>query len=103
MEELGLKPDTISFNAAISAWANSNDPSAGERAELLLQKMFELYEAGHVDAKPNTTSFNSSIAAWTNCRSAFAATKRKPFSGACLNYLDKETTMCILIQLPIIQ
>jgi hypothetical protein len=75
MEELGLKPDTISFNAAISAWANSNDSSAGQRAELLLQKMSKLGEAGHVDAKPNTTSFNSAIAAWTNSRSAFAANK----------------------------
>jgi hypothetical protein len=75
MKKLGLKPETITFNAAISAWANSNNPSAGQSAKLLLQKMLKLYEAGHVDVKPNTTSFNSAIAAWTNCRSAFAANK----------------------------
>jgi hypothetical protein len=75
MGKLGLKPDTISFNAAISAWANSNNPSAGQSAELLLQKMWKLYEECHVDAKPNNTSINSAIAAWANCRSAFAANK----------------------------
>jgi hypothetical protein len=52
MEEIEFKPNTISFSAAISAWANSSDPSARQRAELLLQKVLELYEEGSLNAKP---------------------------------------------------
>jgi hypothetical protein len=52
MEEIGFKPNAISFNTAISAWVKSSDRSAGQRAELLLQKMLELYEAGSLNAKP---------------------------------------------------
>ena len=51
-EEIGFKPNTISCNAAISSWEKSCDPSAGQRVELLLQKMLELYEAGSLNAKP---------------------------------------------------
>jgi hypothetical protein len=75
MEELGLQSNItrISFSAAISALANNNNPSAGQRAELLLQKMLKLYEAGRVDVKPHTISFNSAIAAWTKSGNALAA------------------------------
>ena len=55
--------------------ANSNNPFAGQRAELLLQKMLKLYEAGHVDVKPDTISFSSAIAAWTKSGNALAAAR----------------------------
>jgi hypothetical protein len=54
---------------------NSNNPFAGQRAELLLQKMLKLYEAGHVDVKPDTISFSSAIAAWTKSGNALAAAR----------------------------
>jgi hypothetical protein len=75
MEELGLQSNIISFNAAISAWASSNNPSAGQRAGLLLQKMLKLDEAGHVDVKPDTISFRSTIATWTKSGNALAAAR----------------------------
>ena len=59
-----VKPDTISFNAVLSAWANSRDPSAAKRTEAILEYMQELYDAGNVDVKPNTICFNSAISAW---------------------------------------
>jgi len=49
------------------------NPSAGQRAGLLLQKMLKLDEAGHVDVKPDTISFRSAIAAWTKSGNALAA------------------------------
>ena len=33
MEEAGLKPNTISFNTVINAWANRRDPVAARRAK----------------------------------------------------------------------
>jgi hypothetical protein len=34
-----VKPNTVSFNTVIKAWADSQDPSAGKRAEATLNQM----------------------------------------------------------------
>ena len=61
-----MKPNTISFNSVISAWAKSGERGAAQRAESILKRMQELHEAGNPDVKPNTISFNSVISAWAN-------------------------------------
>ena len=53
-----VKPDTITYNTAITAWANS-EPNAGMRAEAILQRMEEQYKMGNEDVKPNTITYNS--------------------------------------------
>ena len=43
---LDLKPDAVTFSAVISAWANSGDPRAGERARVLFRQV------QHLSGKP---------------------------------------------------
>lgn len=38
-------PDNIAFSTAINAWSNSTDPSAPDRADMLLQKLVKLYQS----------------------------------------------------------
>jgi len=54
-----VKPDTVSFTSVIDAWAKSKDPDAPQRAEIVLNRMQELFKSGYPDMKPNTVSFNS--------------------------------------------
>jgi hypothetical protein len=56
-----VKPNTITYNSVIDAWANSKDPNAGIRAEAILQRMEEQYKMGNRDVEPNTLSYNSAI------------------------------------------
>jgi hypothetical protein len=59
-----VKPNTLSYSSAITAWANSRDSNAGMHAEALLKQMGEQYKMGNEDFKPNSVTFNSIIAAW---------------------------------------
>lgn len=68
------KPTTVSFNAVIDAYAKCRLEDAAERAEQVLRRMEDLYEAGE-DVKPNTRSFNSVINAWAKSGRADAAEK----------------------------
>jgi hypothetical protein len=61
-----VNPDTISFSSVKNAWAKSGDPSAGVRAEEILDQMLELYKAGDSNVKPGTVSFTCVINAWAN-------------------------------------
>jgi hypothetical protein len=40
--DVELRPDTISYNAVLDAWAKSGDPAAPERAEAILIHMLKL-------------------------------------------------------------
>jgi hypothetical protein len=68
------RPTTVSFNAVIDAYAKSRLDDAAERAEQILRRMEDLYEAGE-DVKPNTRSFNSVINAWAKSGRSDAAEK----------------------------
>ena len=46
---------------------------AAKRAEAILERMQELYEAGNVDVKPNTICFSTVISAWARSRDPGAA------------------------------
>jgi pentatricopeptide repeat protein len=52
MEDEGLVPNTICFNAVINAYAKSSNPV---QAEATLDRMQELYQAGQNDANPTCT------------------------------------------------
>jgi len=67
------KPNTINYNSAIHAWANSRSDDAPNRSEMLLKKM----RARHFDekdehVKPNEISYNACIDAWAKSGAQFA-------------------------------
>ena len=66
-------PTVITYGNVIKAWANSGDPAAAKRAEAILERMHELYQAGNVDVKPNAICFNTVISAWANSGDPAAA------------------------------
>ena len=58
------KPDTISFNTVLLAWArqkngsqNSNNNVAGNRAKEILRHMEKLYKAGNTFVEPDVYSY----------------------------------------------
>lgn len=55
-----IAPDTVFFNAAIHAWANSFDTEAGGMAMKLLNKMKE------IDCVPDLITYNSVLSAWSH-------------------------------------
>jgi len=61
-----VKPDTITFNAVLDAWARSGDRMAPHRAEQIVDHMDELYRAGNKGVKPDTYTYNTLV----SCRSA---------------------------------
>ena len=54
----GVRPDTITFNAVLDAWARSGCYFAAHRAEQILDHMDELYRAGNHGVKPDTYTYN---------------------------------------------
>ena len=61
---LDVKPDTITFNGVIDAWARSHDRRAPKRAEEILAHMNQLYQEGNYDVQPDTYTYNTVINCW---------------------------------------
>ena len=53
-----VKPNVITFNAAISAWGNGRDPQRVARAQALLQEMRKLYRGGVREVKPSVVTYS---------------------------------------------
>jgi pentatricopeptide repeat protein len=62
--DLELRPTTRTYNAAILAWKNSNEPDAPQRAEALLKRMNDRYKAGDEGCRPDRVTINSIISVW---------------------------------------
>jgi hypothetical protein len=62
-----VRPDTVVFNAAINAWANSGDPQSGTKALALLRQMKQLAEQEGYDTKPDIVTYNTVLSAWSHC------------------------------------
>ena len=56
-----LAPNTICYNAVITAYARSTNISKAYRAELLLERMMEESKNGNTRIRPDTITFNSVI------------------------------------------
>jgi hypothetical protein len=70
---LDARPNTISYNACIDAWAKSGQDKAAQRAEALLHRMEELYQSKeNIQVKPNTSSFNAVMNAHVKSRQTHA-------------------------------
>ena len=68
-----ITPDVYALSSVLNAWAKSHAPDAAERAEDLLIRMHELYDAGIINEPPNLVCYNSVIAGWARSRSHGAA------------------------------
>eukprot|EP00957_Ditylum_brightwellii_P150611 11467659-Ditylum_brightwellii.AAC.1 len=63
-EDGGVKPDVISYSTVINAHANGGGEDAGQRADVFLKKMEQLYIKGDNAAKPNAIAYTAAIKAW---------------------------------------
>lgn len=81
------KPDIVSYNAVIDAYAKSSREDAAENAEQILRRMGHLYKEGRVDIRPNTRSFNTVINAWAKSGRGDEA------AGKAQNLLDMMTRL----------
>jgi len=61
-----LRPDVITYTSTIDAIIRSKEPHAAERAEKILQRMFEISEkdTGNKSMEPNTITLNTVLHAW---------------------------------------
>uniref|UniRef100_A0A7S1CV07 Pentacotripeptide-repeat region of PRORP domain-containing protein n=1 Tax=Skeletonema marinoi TaxID=267567 RepID=A0A7S1CV07_9STRA len=64
-----IEPDKVSCTSILTAWANSGERDAGERAEQLLQRMEDMYSRGNLGIKPDTVTYNAVIKVWGRCGS----------------------------------
>ena len=62
-----VEVDTIMFNIAIQAWANSGDARAGSRAQRLLTQMTDMYATTGAPTRPDVVSYNTVISSWAHC------------------------------------
>ena len=58
---VNVKPNTITFNAAINAWGNGRDPQRVARAQALLQEMRQLHRSGGREVMPDVVTYDSLI------------------------------------------
>mmetsp|Transcript_16018 Transcript_16018/g.18426 ORF Transcript_16018/g.18426 Transcript_16018/m.18426 type:complete len:884 (+) Transcript_16018:111-2762(+) len=68
-----LRPNTVSINAVLNAWANSSEDEAAIRAESIFEWMLAGYEAGDEFMRPDTVSLTLAIHAWSQSRLVGAA------------------------------
>lgn len=75
-----VKPNKISYNSVITAWARSNERGSARNAEDLLRNMYEFYnnESGlDINCKPDSRSFNAVINAVARSRDKNCADRAK--------------------------
>lgn len=61
-----LRPDVITYTSTMDAILRSGEPNSAQRAEAILQRMFELSEKDdhHHSIQPNTITLNTVMHAW---------------------------------------
>lgn len=62
--EMGIRPNTDTFNALMGGWLKSNDKQALSKIEETLELMEQYYASGNDSAKPDRVSVNTMIAAY---------------------------------------
>jgi pentatricopeptide repeat protein len=82
--ESSIKPDSISFNTALSAWTSSRRPESAERAEAILTQMLEDGER----VVPNVVTFNSVLNAWVKSRPLEALNECKRLVGIMFDQVE---------------
>jgi len=75
-----VKPNKISYNSVITAWARSNERGSARKAEELLRNMYDFYnnDSGlDINCKPDARSFNAVINAVARSRDKNCADRAK--------------------------
>ena len=65
MEAQGLNPTTITYNTVLKCLVRSPLLHKAMRAEEIIQRMEQRYEAGHEECKPTLFTYQNLIAAWS--------------------------------------
>jgi pentatricopeptide repeat protein len=68
---VSIRPNTVTFNTVIHAWAQSDHPEAPLKAEAVLRRMQQQQNQsdGTILAVPNVITYNSVLTAWVNSSS----------------------------------
>lgn len=69
------KPDTITYNVVINAWAKSGGKGAASEAESLLARMHTFHANGDPDIKPNVVTYGAVIDSYAKSGEKGAAAK----------------------------
>lgn len=75
IHDFAIKPDVVTFNTLINAWAAralENPAIATSKTEALLKSMKEQYRVGNMTAQPDQTTYNSMIATLSRSTAASA-------------------------------
>jgi hypothetical protein len=59
LQDDSISPNIITYNAVLNSWARSGTRCCGNKAELYLERMWELYHAGDRLVQPNDKTFNT--------------------------------------------
>jgi hypothetical protein len=59
MQAAGLAPNSHTYNAVLKCWAASGTRCCGKKAELYLERMWDLYHSGNPKVEPNDFSYNT--------------------------------------------
>ena len=69
LKRRGIVPTRENFESCLNAWAVSGTRNSGQRAELLLLQMQDLYEQhGMTEFQPTVKTVSKAIAAWVNSK-----------------------------------
>jgi hypothetical protein len=61
-----IRPDVITYTTTIDAILRSGEPRIAERAESIVERMFELAKSGEHLVEPNTVTLNTVLHAWAS-------------------------------------
>jgi hypothetical protein len=74
--EKHIKPNDITINSVLDAWANSSDERASERYKHILGKMEDLCQlSGDLDLQPNVQIHSTVLNAWAKSSLSSSATQ----------------------------
>lgn len=63
-DDVDVRPDTVTYNTVVAAWASSDDPSGGLEAQRILDRMND--PASSATAAPDIITYNSVLHAWAS-------------------------------------
>ena len=86
-----IRPNTVSFTNAITAWSRCTRKNSAKRAQALLYQMHTLYkEEGWIHVRPNKITYNSVITALARSREKGSALKAEELLRDMYKFYNEE-------------
>jgi len=86
-----IRPNTVSFTNAITAWSRCTRKNSAKRAQALLDQMHTLYkEEGWIHVRPNKITYNSVITACARSREKGSALKAEDLLRDMYKFYNEE-------------